>query len=240
MQEFRFLDYHTVYSCKGAIVKAFGANACFGYVFARIRDNVDVTYEIIVYRGVECCTQKHWSNACLLTIPEIRNHLSLLNNLYPIRYSIDKWDDDYDAIKITLNISNAPSTFHKYALTWLRYIYEYPYNVILKDVIELRKDPIFRFESRANLLNLCISCFNEPLREVHQIPQNGIVSKLSVKDLKQRIRHVDELNDIYKRLKNRGNVIPPTIGRYSVHDKEYWSEGFSTRKEVYVKVYKDN
>lgn len=242
MNEFKYLKYHTVYSCEGDIVKNLGHEACFGYVFNIIRRDHAVTYKIIVYEGVDYCRNTHRSNGCFLTRAEIKNHLSILKSLYPIEYSIEDYDKDgeYPRFAVILKISNAPSTFHKYALTWLRYIYEYPYNVILKDVIRLKKESIFRFESRANLLNLCISCFPEYLRTVHQIPDEGIVSRLSIKDLKKKIKNVRELNKIYKVLRGVRISIPPKIGEFSASDIEYWIEGFEERKEIYIKAYKDN
>ena len=40
-----------------------------------------------------------------------------------------------------LRLNNVPPTFHKYVLTWLRYTYEFPYNVFLKDAYNLKSIP---------------------------------------------------------------------------------------------------
>lgn len=53
MKEFKYLDYHTEYSCEGDLVKRMAKEACFGYVFNRIDTGHNVKYRIILYSGTE-------------------------------------------------------------------------------------------------------------------------------------------------------------------------------------------
>lgn len=237
MNEFRYLSYHTVYSCEGDLNKEMRAEACFGYVFNAIRPNMHVVYKIILYKGLDKAKDGHNSNACLYTLPEIERHLALLKSLYPIKYKVVDMDDG--SFQVTLDIEGVPPTFHKYALTWLRYLYEYPYNVILKDAYMLKKDPMFRFESIANLFNLCIGCYCHNPRDIHQIPRNTVTTRLKISEVKERIKKVELLNNLYKKIKEKVDKVPERIGEFSVYDIEYWESKFETRKEIYIKVYKD-
>lgn len=243
MEEFRFLGYCTEYSCNGDLVKERSREACFEHVFRHINTGHNVKYRIILYRGTEFSKNEHQSNACLFTKREVRRHLLLLKSLYPFHYKVSdyKADDDvkYNRIEVFLELNDVPPTFHKYILTWLRYTYEYPYNVILKDAYALKKDPTFRFESISNLFNLVIGCFCSNPRDIHQIPENQVSAPMKLVELREKIRKVKHLHDIYQGLKNKQDQIPESIGEYDIYDIEYWRDGFEVRKPIYMKVYKE-
>lgn len=242
MKEFKYLDYHTEYSCDGDLNKHMASEACFSYVFGHVHDNDHVKYKIILYKGIEFSKNNHRSNACLFGKKEIRNHLALLKSLYPFHYKVldcKKEGKKYDRIEVFLELDNVPATFHKYILTWLRYTYEFPYNVILKDAYALKKDSEFRFESIANLFNLVMGCYCNNPREIHQIPLNVVSVPMKLSEVREKIQKVGILNDIYEKLKAKKDTIPKTIGKYTISDIEYWENGFEVRKPIYMKVYKE-
>lgn len=214
---------------------------CFSYVFGAVRDNNDVVYKVVLYNGTDYAQKEHKSNACIFSKREIRKHLNLLKSLYPFEFSIKDYPkrDNYDRTLVTLKVKNVPATFHKYVLTWLRYTYEFPYNVLLKDAYILKKDPTFRFESIANLFNLAIGCYCEYPRDIHQIPCNQVSVRMKLSEVRERIKMVNRLNDIYKKLKSKKLMVPKEINGYSVNDMEYWAEGFEQRKSIYMTVYKE-
>ena len=241
MKEFKFLEYHTEYSCEGDLNRYMATRACFSDVFKYVHSDDHVKYKIILYKGVELSKNNHQSNACLFSKKEIRNHLTLLKSLYPFHYKVldCKEKGEYDKIKVFLELNNVPPTFHKYILTWLRYTYEYPYNVILKDAYTLKKDPIFRFESISNLFNLVLGCFCDDIRGIHQIPENCVSVPMKLAEVRKKIQEVQYLHDIYQELKDKEDTIPTKIGEYSTTDIEYWENGFEIRKPIYIKVYKE-
>lgn len=240
MKEFKFLDYCTEYSCEGSLERAMQVNACFSYVFREVKNNSSVKYQIVLYMGTRYSAEQHKSNACIFTKQEVRNHLKLLKSLYPLQYSVRDYGDKngYKRLLITLNIENTPATFHKYALTWLRYLYEFPYNVLLRDAYTLKKERTFRFESIANLFNLTLSCYCENPREIHQIPTNSIIQRLKLADVKRRIKQVNFLSNIYKKEDKKVLQIPKKIQGFSVEDIEYWNVGFGERKPIYMEIQK--
>lgn len=236
MKEFCYLDYCTEYSCKGSIKSPMEKHACFGGVFNNIRNGMHNIYTIILHCDLVYPAKYHKSNFCLLDIARVKKHLRLLKSLFPIKFRVINLNPS--TIKVILEISGVKAACHKYALTWLRYTYEYPYNVLLKDAYELKNDPTFRFESIANLFNLCLGSFCEYTRPVHQTLDDwGVPERISLKLLKERIEGIDELNEIYQKIRKK-SMIPDTINGFSANDIEYWETGFEERKKVYLSNYK--
>lgn len=248
MKDFQFLDYWTEYSCKGAFEKEMDTEACFSFVFRNIsRKDVSEEYEVILYKGTDFSREKHSSNSCLFTKKQIKRHLKQAQDIYPFDFRITEvadWKDNFDVFKVQLKLTDVPGTFHKYLLTWLRYTYEYPYNVILYDAYKLKKDPCFRFTSMSDLFNLVLGCFNENPRDIHQIAKNQVSKPMRKKDIRTKLRNIEKLNNVYTKLKGKvkNNQIPEKCGNLTTTDIEFWkSEDIFEyiRKPVYMNVYKE-
>ena len=248
MKDFQFLDYHTEYSCKGTLEKEMDVEACFSFVFNQIYEgNVSEEYEVILYKGTAFSREHHNSNSCLFTKKQIRNHLKQAQDIYPFDFYITEaaeWRGGYNVFKIHLKLTNVPGTFHKYLLTWLRYMYEYPYNVILYDAYKLKKDPCFRFTSMSDLFNLVLSCFNENPADIHQIARNQVSKTMLKRDIREKLQNIQILNDVYVKLKNKVkiNQIPNEDGNLTTTDFEFWESDDifeRRRKPVYMNVYKE-
>ena len=248
MNDFQFLDYHTEYSCKGTLEKEMDVEACFSFVFNQIDEgNVSEEYEVILYKGTAFSREHHNSNSCLFTKKQIRNHLKQAQGIYPFDFYITeaaKWRGGYNVFKIHLKLTNVPGMFHKYLLTWLRYMYEYPYNVILYDAYKLKKDPCFRFTSMSDLFNLVLGCFNENPAAIHQIAENQVSKTMLKRDIREKLQNIQILNDVYVKLKNKVkiNQIPNEDGDLTTTDFEFWESDDifeRRRKPVYMNVYKE-
>ena len=248
MKELQFLDYHTEYSCKGTLEKEMDVEACFSFVFNQIDEgNVSEEYEVILYKGTAFSREHHNSNSCLFTKKQIRNHLKQAQGIYPFDFYITeaaKWRGGYNVFKIHLKLTNVPGMFHKYLLTWLRYMYEYPYNVILYDAYKLKKDPCFRFTSMSDLFNLVLGCFNENPAAIHQIAENQVSKTMLKRDIREKLQNIQILNNVYVKLKNKVkiNQIPNEDGDLTTTDFEFWESDDifeRRRKPVYMNVYKE-
>lgn len=245
MKEFRLLDYYTEYSCKGSFEKKMQKEYCFSFAFNKVKINpISEEYTLILYKGTNFSKQKHYSNACIFSKQQIRNHLKQAQGIYPFKYrvtEIKNWKG-YNVFKVHLILTNIPGTFHKYILTWIRYMYEYPYNVILLDAYKLKKERCFCYSSISNLFNLVLGCYCNNPRTIHQIAKNEVSKRMSKQELKEKIQNVVVLNDIYKQLKVKKQIIPKTVLNKTISDIEYWEdqEIFDTyRKPIYMKVYKE-
>ena len=248
MNDFQFLDYPTEYSCKGTLEKEMDVEACFSFVFNQIDEgNVSEEYEVILYKGTAFSREHHNSNSCLFTKKQIRNHLKQAQGIYPFDFYITeaaKWRGGYNVFKIHLKLTNVPGMFHKYLLTWLRYMYEYPYNVILYDAYKLKKDPCFRFTSMSDLFNLVLGCFNENPAAIHQIAENQVSKTMLKRDIREKLQNIQILNNVYVKLKNKVkiNQIPNEDGDLTTTDFEFWESDDifeRRRKPVYMNVYKE-
>lgn len=240
MKEFEFLNYCTTYKVAGTINGSYKFAACFSQVFSFLEDteldynDISITYTITLYKGLDYLTKHNANNACFLSKYELRNHLRILRSIYPINYKV--LDHDDNTYKVILKIEGCPKIFHKYALTWVRYAYEFPYNVLLQDVHKLKLLPIFRFESIFNLLHITISCYAID-RSIHQIPSNNTCGILTTKEIKDRLPYLGCLNDIFS-IKNSKKYIPNNIDGFCLKDMPYWEFGFEERKPIYLEKYK--
>ncbi len=248
MKDFQFLDYHTEYSCKGEFEKKMDVEACFSFVFNRTSErNVSEEYEVILYKGTDFSRERHNANSCLFTKKQIRNHLRQAQGIYPFDFYIREvpdWRGGYSVFKVCLKLTNVPGTFHKYLLTWLRYMYEYPYNVILYDAYKLKQDPCFRFTSMSDLFNLVLGCFSEDPRDIHQIARNQVSKAMRKRDIRAKLQNIGMLNNVYDKLKKKvnDNQIPGEDGDLTTTDFEFWESNDifeRKRKPVYMNVYKE-
>lgn len=245
MKEFAFINYNTEYSCTGDFSKKMGTDACFSKAFRYTDsvDNVNEKYEIILYKGIDFIKKTKGSNACLFTRKQIKNHLKQAQGVFPFKFRIQElknWNKKYKVFKITLILEEVPGSFHKYLLTWVRYLYEYPYNVILHDALQLKKESCFRFTSISNLFNLVLGCFKDSPGEIHQIARNQISKPINKKALKDTLTKISRLNIIYDELSKKKKTIKNKYLGFSQNDIEYWQneeifENF--RKPVYLEMY---
>ena len=243
MKEFCFLNYRTEYACSGDFNLAMRVKVCFADAFHRLGDkeSVSETYVIKVYKQSTLKEENH-SNMCYFTRKQIKNHIDQLKDLFPIRSSvIDVKGAEKPHFVVTMRIENLPSMCHKYALTWLRYLYEYPYNMISYDAYRLKQDPKFRFESIANLFNLVAGCCCEYVGEVHAAVGNDPVGFLRRRELKAKLREAARVNHLYMRIGGRARKrIPDRVGELTSSDFEYWDSDKifeEERKPIYMKAY---
>lgn len=245
MSDFKFLSYHTEYSCTGDVQREMGSAACFAYVFRNIEKTKkqSVNYIIRVYRELGAVKRNQWNNGCLLSKKEIRNHLDLLKGIIPFEAKIvSKERNGLKFFEIHLKVENAKGTCHKFILTWIRYLYEFPYNMYLIEANRLRKEKLFMFDSIANLFNLVGGCFG--LGGGHSIAAGRTIGFLQRKELSAKINRVQSLNSIYQCSYDGASLraydVPYKGHNLSYHDLEFWrnEELFQKRLPVYQEKYK--
>lgn len=238
MDEYRYLDYHTKYECRGDVYHGMSADACFSTIFKTARSVLSEHYWIVMYMGYEFCAKNHSSNACLVDKATIWRHLRIVQRMFPLTFKVSTYKKyrQYDRLLVELELNNQPLTVHKFVLTWVRYLYEFPYNVHLRDAYWLRQDPKFRFESVMNLFNLVSFCSPVRSRDIHQVHKTlYLCQKLTNSQLVDKIRTVEKLNNVYKFVKHAGDA--ELLPKEQVYNADYWDKEFYKRKQVYVKMY---
>lgn len=231
---FKYLSYSTIYRASGDLVfenKDLEGEACFSYIFRNVKNNKKqhIIYSIYISTDPGFIQDNHENNFCILTEEQIIFHISYLRFISSFKYKITKkFIDDYSGFRIDLDL-NAIGIVHKMFLTWIRYLYEYPYNLVLYDSFKLREDK--RFIEKSNYLNIVnfVTTFY-PSDYIHQIPRSlvSIPEFVTRKSFKDRLMKCDYLNDI---LKNSDIQ----INQFKEYDEiDDFIEDFDNRKNKYI------
>ena len=231
---FEYLSYSTIYQASGDLVfenKNLVEEACFSYIFRNVKNNKKqhIIYSIYISTDPSFIQNNHENNFCILTEEQIIFHISYLRFISSFKYKITKkFIDDYSGFRIDLDL-NAIGIVHKMFLTWIRYLYEYPYNLVLYDSFKLREEK--RFIEKSNYLNIVnfVTTFYSS-DWIHQIPKtlNNIPEFITRKSFKDRLMKCDYLNDI---LKNSGI----NVEQFDEYDEiDDFIEDFDNRKNKYI------
>lgn len=231
---FDYLNYSTIYQASGDLVfenKKLVREACFSYIFRNVRNNKKqhIIYSIYISTDLSFIQENHENNFCILTEEQIRFHISYLRFISSFKYRITKkFIDDYPGFRIDLDL-NAIGIVHKMFLTWIRYLYEYPYNLVLYDSFKLREEKRFIEKSNyLNIVNFVTTFYSDDW--IHQIPKynNKIPEFITRKSFKNRLMKCDFLNDVLK----NSNI---QIEQFKEYDKiDDFFEDFDNRKNKYI------
>ena len=231
---FEYLSYNTIYQASGDLVfknKNLNGEACFSYIFRNIgyRVKQHVVYNIYISTDPEYIEEYHYSNFCILTEEQIRFHISYLRFISSFKYRITKkFIDNHSGFKIELDL-NAIGVVHKMFLTWIRYLYEYPYNLVLYDSFKLREEKKFIEKSNyLNIVNFVTTFYSNDW--IHQIPKShhNIPKFITRKSFKDRLMKCNCLNDILE----NSNIVIDQFAEYDEIDD--FIKDFDNRKNKYI------
>lgn len=144
--DFKFLDFYTYYSSQGDIEKDLGREYCFGTIFDG-DDFMENSYELYIYRYGH---KFNADNNCLITKKQLIQHIEEIKNFFDFEYTISNIKNGYK-LEFTLNCA---LMWHKVILSWLRYSYEFPFNVALYESFKVKKEKDFKDLTMLNLINL--------------------------------------------------------------------------------------
>ena len=97
MQEFNYLNLHTVYKCSGEFSESTGYDG--DYCFRKIFNNgeslgdreITEKYVITTYKGIDYLADSRKNNACIFGTEEIRKHLEIAKTeIHPFKYQIEE------------------------------------------------------------------------------------------------------------------------------------------------------
>lgn len=244
-----YCSYSTIFSAEGKRTVRKNRYACFAEVLNRGVTLQKENYEIFLFTDITPITKCNMSNYCLLTKEQLINHIHQARRLFPFKYKVEETMVEYSTIeylgyKVSIEL-DMPHIYHKYLLTWIRYAYEYPFNVLLNDVYKLKKE-YFTKENIPNLFALVANCYpSGNYNTGHAITPYSrfwdyiIVTLLKEPTLKSSISKVARVNEIYpyKTLKEKPFFVIPSTG---IQYLEYWLDDnyFRDRVEYYTTAYK--
>jgi len=241
-----YLNYATVYSAQGDRDVVMGKHACFAEAINRGTIQKE-HYEMYLIRDKRFAIEKRFSNLCLMNEAQLRKHIWLARRLFPFKYTVENSEyDRHPAFKVTIDL-DAPLFYHRYLLTWVRYAWEFPYNLIMEDALRMKH----QYLPKENIPNLYVLCSDSIVScptgndSLHGIPCGG-ASFLRECELKARI------NELSASKYGRLNELYPS--KYEVHCKlekttddankwpylDYWNdpEEFQERAKIYLRNYK--
>ena len=254
-KNFLMLNFCTEYSSEGDTKKALRQDACFSTIFYSEGNGIvqKNKYNIKLYKMGDWLNKKRQNNACLTDRSGIVHHLKILKSVFKFSYHL-KEKEDHFILTITLE---GDLIYHKYMLSWVRYLYEYPFNVFLTDACKLKEVPGFKFESIINLFNLvgATSGIYQHGTGIHAIGETSWFKALmTTKEIQAKLKELEggytKVNDIfpvvfanydYENLPNKVKGIK-TLKEDgdNLYSSDYWNseEEFNKRIELYKENYK--
>ncbi len=235
MNDFRYLNYHTEYSVHGTANKQMDSEACFYYVFNG-KEYQNNYYKIIIYRGLNMI-KKTYDNGCFLEKSELHHHISILKHIFDFTFNIEecvnKNLDPY--YELSLHISGA-NLIHRFILTWIRYVYEFPYNLYILDVNNMKTIDTFKYVNPINLFNIVASSYSEGNTGHMLVSPYRAAKLMKYNSLKNRIceliaNNEDSLNDVFE------TIDCPKVKRRDITTLQDWKLFFKERLEIYNKFY---
>lgn len=239
--DFKYLEFWTYYSSKGTTNKNLAREYCFSKIFyGDYKQNND--YELYIYNNGH--TKNH-DNNCLLTKEQLIEHIEEINKFHKFKYELKTLKNN-EGYKLIFNL-NAPLIYHKVILSWLRYTYEFPFNVTLYELFKVKKETGFKRITLLNLFNLIGSTMNcsKHGTSIHAI---GVFYEWKI------LINYKEFNKLIenKRKTNAScaiNCIIPTLDREDfdtlklpvdkrINHTNYWEDEKEYKKRL--KLYKNN
>lgn len=253
-KNFLMLSFCTEYSSEGNTHKNLSQCACFQTIFWSENNGIvqKNKYTIKLYKIGDWLNKKKQNNACLTDRIGIVHHLKILKSVFKFSYHL-KEKEDHFILTITLE---GDLIYHKYMLSWVRYLYEYPFNVFLADAYKLKKIPEFKFESIINLFNLvgATSGICQHGTDIHAIGETTWFKALmTTKEIKDKLKELKggykRINDIFPVLYTNRNGEAHNVIKgveiieeknHNLHSSDYWAseKEFNKRLELYKKNYK--
>lgn len=233
-----FLSYCTTYSAESIpcnIHLKLSRRACFGDLTKHSFNLFqELNVRIIVYKGLEMA-KKTYSNFCFLNKHEIENFIRSVKFVNPFKFKVS--ESEYNNLECFIidlyfeRINRIPLLF---ILTWIRYIYEYPFSGTALDLMRLRKEGLFRGYSNVSLMGIIHSCCINSMDNNHSIFECGIVPFKNNSKLYDKLHTARYLNSIF-RYCGKGNKIN------NVNESDTWTseQEYQKRKTKYYQYKKE-
>ena len=204
---------------------------CFSNAFER--DCKSKYYELYILKG-DADLKQYNSNYCFWNKQEIKNHLRQIPKFCKFRYTVN--DCVYkkaSAYRLNFYIDSDNRLVHKYILTWIRSLFEWPFNLCLLHARELHKLPEFKFESIVNLYNVVTTVYRLDIRDhIHNFGANSLSIKKS--EIIKSVGKENRVNKVFP-LYNGNKEIPtrPLVENF----EDITPELFENNKAAYIETY---
>ena len=236
-------NYLTRFSCesldnKGRSVKM-GEYICFsagggGFLHYRGKQK----FNIEIYRGIEK-TASRKNHLCLFSLDEVKEHVNdLFLVVNPDELQILDIRETKEKYYIDIIINSSFNIVYRFILTWIRFLWERPYSLALKESFFLKQeftelDPFSRYTIART--SFCKGfCWGTGHSAVQRLDRY-----YKPEEIKSRLhsRICTSLNDLYERSSFEFQPLIEKIDEYSPYsDLEYFQDPdlFKKRLEIYI------
>lgn len=158
MAEFSYLNYYTIYSCIGDVAHEMDNDSCFHTVTKDdCKPFMNNHYTIRCYHDVNYINDNNNNNFCPFNIHKLMSILCMISSYRKFEFHVtdaydtmkhienieDEDDDDdnnyntqYNYYELDIHIKDS-LIWHKFILKMIRSLYEYPFNMAMRDVLKL-------------------------------------------------------------------------------------------------------
>lgn len=261
-QLFDLLNYHTSYQYelrytkegKPEILSSQGiiTGLCFSNLFNNLSNynkNQKIYIDLCIYLNTDIEKVQKFliDNLVIVDKDTVIRHIEMAKRLFDFEYSFEYPPDDNDHCDYGVRIHMTGNTLQiKFICSWIRYLYEFPANVLMSDIYKLIDAGHF---NRVSVFNL-IMLLNETLYPETSISDEQCIKLDGVFQSDERLRDkLSEggpfLSNLYfsrrRRLPNSCRLNIKETNYYSVYSYNYWtsSDRLAERFLVYEKALKE-
>lgn len=202
---------------------------CFGTLFNSYCKSK--YYRIFILKD-DADLKKYHSNYCFFDKKQIKNHLKQIPKFCFMKFDVKDAEYKGDpAYQIDFYIDSDKRIIHKYVLTWIRSLFEWPFYLYLTHAQELHKLPEFKFESVVNLFNVVANSHKKVFNtNIHTFGVDLL--PFTKKQLKENIEHVNRVNNVF----NHAVLDIPQCQLPNTFE-EITPELFEANKDKYIEAY---
>lgn len=183
------LNWSTYYDSRGTIGNITNTEyfdcqrPCFHDTYPETLDDVEQNIKIAIKKGTRELKKLN-NHYCPFNKSRITEHIEYLKDLFDFEYSIEDRPDQY-IIDVKFK---GKGIYFRILVTWIRYLYEFPANMALKDVYRIKDLPKFK---DINIFSLSTLVLDSLLGEFYyddHLCDNRYPSRLvTINELKHRI-----------------------------------------------------
>lgn len=237
--KFNFLNFYTMYESKGSVDKPLKREYCFSTIFYQGPNTQDNHYVLEILKNG---AKDNYDNNCLLTTEQLVEHINEIKHFHNFEHELFEHEDKY-VLKFHIK---APRMKHKIILSWLRYSYEFPFNVALYEAFKVKNITGFKRAGLFNLFNIIGASmhYSKHGTDIHAIGKFDVVKsylnwttfkswvdKAIKRDPKGEINYVIPTKNIAIEYINIPNDMKITEMKYWINEDEFKNR---------IKVYKSN
>lgn len=250
------------FSCEGHVNVEMSRSACYGRALNLWRNETrtpkQITWTIRIRKLGTPEDISDYNNFCLMKKEEIEAHLEYCKNTYGI-------DFEYNIVETTrfgkgcfvLTVGmNRRKTEQKFVLTWIRHLYEFPFNMFMLDALKLKnEEKEFEEEHLVNILQVVGSTYTVPEHESNgdfvcrqyrsdQCLCTPFKKLVSIEEIKEHNTTSDLITSSYSENQSKADIIHyKDESGAEVQETltlEYWQnpDTWEERRQAYLDNYK--